>query len=95
MEDARLGRPTGRRAGARRCWAPNSATPSRCCEFAASEVVPRLARTTDEIDHILHALDGGYVAGGSVGLADARAGQRAADRPQLLLRRPEGDPVAG
>src|SRR5882757_4093857 len=29
--------------------------------FAATEIVPRLAATTDEITHILHAMDGGYV----------------------------------
>ena len=36
-------------------------------EFAAAEVVPRLARTTDEVTHILHALDGGYVPAGPSG----------------------------
>ncbi|MEU6536262.1 cobaltochelatase subunit CobN [Streptomyces sp. NPDC047000] len=36
-------------------------------EFACTEVVPRLARTTDEIGHILHALDGGYVPAGPSG----------------------------
>ncbi|MEV0223478.1 cobaltochelatase subunit CobN [Streptomyces sp. NPDC050704] len=36
-------------------------------EFACREVVPRLARTTDEIDHILLALDGGYVPAGPSG----------------------------
>ncbi|MFC4857736.1 cobaltochelatase subunit CobN [Actinophytocola glycyrrhizae] len=35
--------------------------------FAAAEVVPRLARTTDEIDNVLHALDGGYVPAGPSG----------------------------
>ncbi|GAA2983004.1 cobaltochelatase subunit CobN [Actinokineospora diospyrosa] len=35
--------------------------------FAAEEIVPRLARTTDEIGHILHALDGGYVPAGPSG----------------------------
>jgi cobaltochelatase CobN len=35
--------------------------------FAANEVVPRLARTTDELAHLLHALDGGYVAAGPSG----------------------------
>ena len=30
-------------------------------------MVPRLARTTDEIDHLLHALDGGYVPAGPSG----------------------------
>ncbi|MEC3977586.1 cobaltochelatase subunit CobN [Amycolatopsis sp. H20-H5] len=35
--------------------------------FAANEVVPRLAGTTGEIDAILHALDGGYIAAGPSG----------------------------
>ncbi|WP_051713291.1 cobaltochelatase subunit CobN [Spirillospora albida] len=35
--------------------------------FAAAEVVPRLARTTDELDHVLHALGGGYVPAGPSG----------------------------
>ncbi|MFC4056286.1 cobaltochelatase subunit CobN [Actinomadura syzygii] len=39
----------------------------RVLEFAATEVVPRLARTTDEMDHVLHALDGGYVPAGPSG----------------------------
>ena len=36
-------------------------------EFAATEVVPRLARTTDELDHVLHALDGGFIPAGPSG----------------------------
>ncbi|TDD34681.1 cobaltochelatase subunit CobN [Actinomadura sp. KC06] len=40
---------------------------ARVLTFAATEVVPRLARTTDEIDHVLHALDGGYVPAGPSG----------------------------
>ncbi|MEU4876793.1 cobaltochelatase subunit CobN [Streptomyces sp. NPDC021608] len=36
-------------------------------EFACRELVPRLARTTDEIGHILKALDGGYVPAGPSG----------------------------
>ncbi|HWC82177.1 MAG TPA: cobaltochelatase subunit CobN, partial [Pseudonocardiaceae bacterium] len=39
----------------------------RVLEFAAAEVVPRLARTTDEVTHILHALDGRYVPAGPSG----------------------------
>ncbi|GGT01457.1 cobalamin biosynthesis protein CobN [Planobispora rosea] len=39
----------------------------RILRFAATEVVPRLARTTDEIGAILHALDGGYVPAGPSG----------------------------
>jgi cobaltochelatase CobN len=35
--------------------------------FAATEVVPRLARTTDEIGNVLHALEGGYVPAGPSG----------------------------
>ncbi|GAA0465128.1 cobaltochelatase CobN [Actinoplanes capillaceus] len=36
-------------------------------EFAATEIVPRLARTTDELTNVLHALDGGYVPAGPSG----------------------------
>ncbi|GAA3826577.1 cobaltochelatase subunit CobN [Sphaerisporangium flaviroseum] len=36
-------------------------------EFAATEIVPRLGRTTDEIAAVLHALDGGYVPAGPSG----------------------------
>ncbi|QYJ05480.1 cobaltochelatase subunit CobN [Nocardioides panacisoli] len=36
-------------------------------EFAATEVVPRLERTTDEMDAVLHALAGGFVAAGPSG----------------------------
>ncbi|WP_116951892.1 cobaltochelatase subunit CobN [Jiangella endophytica] len=39
----------------------------RILEFAATEVVPRLARTTDEIGAVLHALDGGFVSAGPSG----------------------------
>jgi len=35
--------------------------------FAATEIAPRLARTTDEIDRTLHALAGGYVPAGPSG----------------------------
>jgi cobaltochelatase CobN len=35
--------------------------------FAAEQVVPRLAATTDELDMVLHALDGGYVPAGPSG----------------------------
>jgi cobaltochelatase CobN len=40
---------------------------NRVLAFAAAEIVPRLARTTDEITHILHALDGGYIPAGPSG----------------------------
>ncbi len=35
--------------------------------FACEEVVPRLARTPDEIDHLLHGLAGGFVPAGPSG----------------------------
>lgn len=35
--------------------------------FAATEVVPRLGRTTDELTAVLHALDGGYIPAGPSG----------------------------
>ncbi|WP_084958905.1 cobaltochelatase subunit CobN [Thermoactinospora rubra] len=57
-----------------RGWDPDAAaevapTPQvrKVLEFAATEIVPRLARTTDELDNILHALDGGYVPAGPSG----------------------------
>ncbi|MGC5162227.1 cobaltochelatase subunit CobN [Rhodococcus sp. DT1] len=40
---------------------------ARVLEFAAEQVVPRLARTTDELDAVLHALDGGYIPAGPSG----------------------------
>ena len=69
--------------GRRRCW---SSPPPRSCRGWRAPPT----RSTN----VLRALDGRYVPAGPVRLADPRAGQRAADRPQLLLRRPEGDPVA-
>ena len=36
-------------------------------DFACTEVVPRLDRTTDEVAGVLHALDGGYVPAGPSG----------------------------
>ncbi|WP_432066486.1 cobaltochelatase subunit CobN [Streptomyces sp. C10-9-1] len=54
-------------------WDP-SAVPSEHGEevaavlrFAATEVVPRLSRTTDELTHAVHALDGGFVPAGPSG----------------------------
>ncbi len=35
--------------------------------FACEQVVPRLARTTDELDHLLHGLSGGFVPAGPSG----------------------------
>ena len=39
----------------------------RIMEFAASEIVPRLAGTTGELTAVLHALDGGFVPAGPSG----------------------------
>src|SRR5699024_3664270 len=39
----------------------------RVLEFAADQVVPRLARTTDELENLTHALDGGFVPAGPSG----------------------------
>ncbi|SOC46334.1 cobaltochelatase CobN subunit [Blastococcus aggregatus] len=61
-------------------WVPDAVAPTvldvlgeshteveRVLHFAVAEVVPRLARTTDEIDMALHALEGGYVPAGPSG----------------------------
>jgi cobaltochelatase CobN len=47
--------------------ADQALTVTKVLSFAASEVVPRLARTTDELTNVLHALDGGYVPAGPSG----------------------------
>ncbi|MDV8001945.1 cobaltochelatase subunit CobN [Rhodococcus sp. IEGM 1408] len=36
-------------------------------QFAAREVVPRLAATVDELDAVMHALDGGFISAGPSG----------------------------
>ncbi|MFI0721318.1 cobaltochelatase subunit CobN [Streptomyces sp. NPDC021224] len=63
-----------------RGWAPQAAAATvrevlgaevpaalRVLDFAATEVVPRLERTSDELGHILRALRGGYVPAGPSG----------------------------
>ncbi|MFC9976976.1 cobaltochelatase subunit CobN [Spirillospora sp. NPDC127200] len=56
-----------------RNWTPSAAdeiaegTVADILRFAATEIVPRLDRTTDEIGMVLHALDGGYVPAGPSG----------------------------
>ena len=50
--------------------APPASRPTdvvRVLEFAATEVVPRLAGTTDEVAHVLRALEGRYVPAGPSG----------------------------
>lgn len=49
--------------------------------FAATEVVPRMAATTDELTHAVHALNGGFVPTRPVRLTAARPGQRPPHRP--------------
>ncbi len=39
----------------------------RVLEFAATEVVPRLIKTEDEVENLLHGLDGGFVPSGPSG----------------------------
>ena len=92
--EAGLGRGRGRGRGLEVLGEQTDDTVVRILRFAATEVVPRLGRTTEEIDGVLHALDGGHVPAGPSRLAAARAGQRAPDRPELLLHRPARDPVA-
>jgi cobaltochelatase CobN len=63
---------TGWAAGAARATAaavlgtPNPDV-TRLLEFAATEIVPRLAQTAGEIGAVLHALDGGHVPAGPSG----------------------------
>ena len=65
MDDLRLAPGPGR-AGVTKVSARHRG-PWRVLEFAATEVVPRLARTTDEVTHLLDALDGRYVPAGPSG----------------------------
>ena len=69
-------------------------TSARVLRFAATEVVPRLARTTDEIGARAARARRRLRPRRAVRLPHPRPGQRAADRAQLLLRRSQGDPVA-
>ena len=55
-------------------WSPEAAAGlhdepevQRVLQFAATQVVPRLGRTTDELDAVLHALDGGFIPAGPSG----------------------------
>ncbi|MFC0037264.1 cobaltochelatase subunit CobN [Actinomadura rayongensis] len=54
-------------------WAPETAAEladgpvADILRFAATEIVPRLDRTSDEIGMVLHALDGGFVPAGPSG----------------------------
>ena len=88
MEDVARGprrRPT-RCTTTRRC--------SGCCASPPSRWCLDCARTTDELGRTAARARRGVRAGRAVGLAAARAGQRAADRAQLLHRRPAGRAVA-
>ncbi|ADJ48787.1 cobaltochelatase CobN [Amycolatopsis mediterranei S699] len=57
-----------------RSWDPGAvasvapdAQVARVLSFAATEIVPRLAGTSAELDAVLHALDGGYIPAGPSG----------------------------
>ncbi|SEF37352.1 cobaltochelatase CobN [Amycolatopsis pretoriensis] len=57
-----------------RSWDPTAvasvapdAEVARVLSFAATEIVPRLAGTSAELDAVLHALDGGYIPAGPSG----------------------------
>ncbi|OUS95220.1 cobaltochelatase subunit CobN [Rhodococcus sp. NCIMB 12038] len=45
----------------------DDATVAKILRFAATEVVPRLRETNNEIAQVLHALDGGFIAAGPSG----------------------------
>jgi cobaltochelatase CobN len=45
----------------------HSAAVQEILRFACDEVVPRLSRTTDELDNLLHGLSGGFVPAGPSG----------------------------
>ncbi|MEV5717046.1 cobaltochelatase subunit CobN [Amycolatopsis mediterranei] len=53
-------------AGAVASVAPDAQV-ARVLSFAATEIVPRLAGTSAELDAVLHALDGGYIPAGPSG----------------------------
>ena len=85
---------TGWDADGRRRDSPTTPTSPRILRFAATEVVPRLAGTAGEIDADPAGAGRPVHRRRAVGLTAARPGQRAAHRPQLLLRRPQGGAVA-
>ncbi|GAA3210926.1 cobaltochelatase subunit CobN [Actinocorallia longicatena] len=64
-----IGWPAGEEAAAvvRDVLGHDDAQVTAILRFAATEVVPRLERTTDEMKHTLHALAGGYVPAGPSG----------------------------
>ncbi len=68
---ARWSRRGGRRLGSTRPALHAAPTTARAVAavltFAATEVVPRLAGTTEEIPQVLHALDGGFIPAGPSG----------------------------
>ncbi len=85
----------GRRAGSagRADSLTDDPAVARILRFAATEVVPRLAGTAGEIDQVLRALDGRFIAAGPSGSPLRGLVERAADRAQLLLGGPQGGAV--
>lgn len=45
----------------------DAATVAKILQFAATEIIPRLAQTPREIDQVLHALNGGFIEAGPSG----------------------------
>ena len=74
--------------------APPSRAVTRVLEFACAEVVPAAAPPPPTRSPTCCTPSTAATSRRALGLADPRPGQRAADRAQLLLRRPEGHPVA-
>ncbi len=62
----------------------------RSLDLVAREVVPRLGRTTEELDHVLDALGGRFVPAGPSGSPTRGRLDVLPDRAQLLLGRPPG-----
>ena len=65
LAGARLGR--SQSPSSRRCWGRRCPTSSRCWSSPAPRWCRGWPARTDEIAHILHALDGGYVPAGPSG----------------------------
>ena len=88
--DARLGAPTGAATCAWRCWGRRSPRSCGCWSSAPPRWCRGWPGPPTRWPTCCTRSDGGFVPAGPSGLADPRPGQRAADRPQLLRRRPEG-----
>ena len=86
-------RDRGRSASPRPAGTRRSATTRRCAG-SPTALVPALRRATDEIANLLAGLDGRYVPAGPSGAPTRGVAHVLPTGPQLLLRRPQGHPVA-